>query len=198
MLLQDNIRNVISVAGLLPAFVESIDDADELEILYTKFEGLTKESHSLSKAFTNEIIDIGPLLTGREELLRLLTSINGFVSNLEDICDIITNSKDIKKIKPNYTDELLEISNQIVISITKIREVVFLLSSTPGDIFNLTHEILENTTETEKILRSFVLVVISSKLSHKDMLLLNTINDRFLSIIVNIKSLVTNIRIILL
>ena len=198
MLLQDNIRNVISVAGLLPAFVESIDDADELEILYTKFEGLTKESHSLSKAFTNEIIDIGPLLTGREELLRLLTSINGFVSNLEDICDIITNSKDIKKIKPNYTDELLEISNQIVISITKIREVVFLLSSNPGDIFNLTHEILENTTETEKILRSFVLVVISSKLSHKDMLLLNTINDRFLSIIVNIKSLVTNIRIILL
>ena len=185
MLLQDNIRNVISVAGLLPAFVESIDDADELEILYTKFEGLTKESHSLSKAFTNEIIDIGPLLTGREELLRLLTSINGFVSNLEDICDIITNSKDIKKIKPNYTDELLEISNQLVIS-------------NPGDIFNLTHEILENTTETEKILRSFVLVVISSKLSHKDMLLLNTINDRFLSIIVNIKSLVTNIRIILL
>ena len=198
MLLQDNIRNVISVAGLLPAFVESIDDADELEILYTKFEGLTKESHSLSKAFTNEIIDIGPLLTGREELLRLLTSINGFVSNLEDICDIVTNSKDIKKIKPNYTDELLDISNQIVISITKIREVVFLLSSNPGDIFNLTHEILENTTETEKILRSFVLVVISSKLSHKDMLLLNTINDRFLSIIVNIKSLVTNIRIILL
>ena len=198
MLLQDNIRNVISVAGLLPAVIESIDDTDELEILNTKFLGLTKESHSLSKAFTNEIIDIGPLLTGREELLRLLTSINGFISNLEDICDIVANSKDIKKIKPNYTDELLEISNQLVISITKIREVVFLLSSNPGDIFNLTHEILENTTETEKVLRSFVLVVISSKLSPQDTLLLNTINDRFLSIIVNIKSLVTNIRIILL
>ena len=98
----------------------------------------------------------------------------------------------------NSQISLLEISNQIVISITKIREVVFLLSSNPGDIFNLTHEILENTTETEKILRSFVLVVISSKLSPQDTLLLNTINDRFLSIIVNIKSLVTNIRIILL
>ena len=122
MLLQDNIRNVISVAGLLPAFVESIDDADELEILHTKFLGLTSESHSLSKAFTTEIISIGPLLTGREELLRLLTSINGFISNLEDVCDIVTNSKDIKKIKPNYTDELLEISNQLILSITKIRE----------------------------------------------------------------------------
>ena len=79
MLLQDNIRNVISVAGLLPVFVESIDDADELEILHTKFLGLTNESHSLSKDFTTEIISIGPLLTGREELLRLLTSINGFI-----------------------------------------------------------------------------------------------------------------------
>ena len=104
----------------------------------------------------------------------------------------------LKKIKPIYTDELLEISNQLILSITKIREVVFLLSSNPSDIFNLTHEILEHTTETEKVLRSFILVVISSKLSHTDALLLNTINDRFLSIIVNIKSIVTNIRIILL
>ncbi len=180
LILQDHIRNAVSAANLLPRMVEALmsSDSDEVEELYQELRRVDEESTKVQKSFVGELLSVGPLLTSREELLRLVSMVGSITDSLEGAAYRITHFNVLRSMPKDLLERLLNLAKKVEDTVNSLRECIFLLSYNPSGIIEASKEVALNEEEVDVLYRNLSALSLEAEIPPSLMLAINGVIER--------------------
>jgi uncharacterized protein Yka (UPF0111/DUF47 family) len=180
LILQDHIRNAVSAAKLVPRIVEATisSDYNEVEELYRELRRVDEESARVQKSFVGELLSVGPLLTSREELLRLVSMVGSITDSLEGAAYRITHFHVLRSAPRDLLERLLGLAKKVEDTVNSLRECIFLLSYNPSGIVEAGKDVALNEGEVDMLYRALSTMSLEAKIPPSLMLAINEVINR--------------------
>ncbi|NIM45786.1 MAG: DUF47 family protein, partial [Nitrososphaeria archaeon] len=180
LILQDHIRNAVSVAEYLPQMVEALisDDNSRVEEFYESIKRIDDNSITIEKSLFDELVGVGPLLSSREELIRLVNTVSTVINSLEGSAYRITYFTRLRTAPRAILEKLLELSRKVAETVNSLRECVFLLSYNPSGILSASKRVADNEVEVDTIYRSLSVETLMSSLPANELVSINEVINR--------------------
>lgn len=165
--LQDLARKVSSVASLIPRMMDSVVQGDEgkLEEHYMEVKQLDKEAELAKKDLISALIKTGPILSGRDELLRLVSTVASLMDALEAAAFRITYFKQLKNVPKEMLGKLTNLSKKVSEIVSLLRECIYLLGYNPRGISAVGRKLVKKEQEIDELHRGLEMEILESKVN---------------------------------
>ena len=182
MILQEHMRNAVTVAGIIPQMIDLIissdDEDDQVEELYQRVKKVDEDSVAIEKGFVSELMSVGPLLTSREELLRLVSMVGAVIDSIEGSAYRIVYFKRLRSSPKEFLEKMKVLSEKVLETINSLRECIFLLSYNPAGIMEASKKVVKAESEVDHIYRSLSGESLEADLSSAQLLSINEVISR--------------------
>jgi len=128
---QDQIRKVLQGVRELTAMVDDLASGKKPEDMgdgLVRIRGLKEEAAGLKRELLKELAEVGMLLIGREDMLRLVTQINEIVQMSEEtafrVSEIVRKQIELDE---EIREDFLNIAKNVLRAVTNLRETIFSL-----------------------------------------------------------------------
>ncbi len=178
--LQDHVRSAVTVAGYLPQMLKALGDSEyeTVEKLYKKVKVIDENSRGVEKGFLRELLSVGPLLTSRDELIRLISSVSSIIDSLEGSAYRIAFFSNLRKLPKNILEETDELARKAYETVVALRECIFLLSFNPDGIMEASKKVVASESNADEAYRSLATEILGLDLKAADLLAINDVVTR--------------------
>jgi len=178
--LQDHVRSAVTVAGYLPQMLKALADSEyeTVEKLYKKVKVIDENSRGVEKGFLQELLSVGPLLTSRDELIRLISSVSSIIDSLEGSAYRIAFFSNLRKLPKNILEETDELARKAYETVVALRECIFLLSYNPDGIMEASKKVVASESNADEAYRSLATEILGLDLKAADLLAINDVVTR--------------------
>lgn len=178
--LQDHVRSAVTVAGYLPQMLKALGDSEyeTVEKLYKKVKVIDENSRGVEKGFLRELLSVGPLLTSRDELIRLISSVSSIIDSLEGSAYRIAFFSNLRKLPKNILEETDELARKAYETVAALRECIFLLSYNPDGIMEASKKVVASESNADEAYRSLATEILGLDLKAADLLAINDVVTR--------------------
>lgn len=178
--LQDHVRSAVTVAGYLPQMLKALGDSEyeTVEKLYKKVKVIDENSRDVEKGFLRELLSVGPLLTSRDELIRLISSVSSIIDSLEGSAYRIAFFSNLRKLPKNILEETDELARKAYETVVALRECIFLLSFNPDGIMEASKKVVASESNADEAYRSLATEILGLDLKAADLLAINDVVTR--------------------
>jgi len=172
-ILQDETNKILNLSRELAIMTDAIIQENEEGIREStdKMSLIENDIMVLKKQITREVIEIGSLMTYREDLLRtayFIDEISGYISGIS----FRLSNIEPKIIKINFEIEVKEMVDIIINILFKINEMSRTLTIKPENTIELTNEIQRIEMEVNKKYRKQTIKALDLITSQEDLFLL--------------------------
>ncbi|MFQ5710631.1 MAG: DUF47 domain-containing protein [Candidatus Geothermarchaeales archaeon] len=180
LILQEHIRNAVSVAGYLPQMVEALisNDDNKVEEFYVNVKKIDDSTVRIEKTIFSELMGVGPLLSSREELIRLVSTVSNVINSLEGSAYRIAYFTNLRSAPRGILEKILALSQKVAETVNALRECIFLLSYNPSGIPGAAKKLSENEVEVDRLYRSLSVESLGMKLSANELVSINEVINR--------------------
>ena len=130
--LQDLARSVATATSVLVSLIENVSQNRTTKEMYNKIKTLDLEAREIKRNLINTLMKTGPILTGRDELIRLVSSLGAIIDFVEAAAYRAVNYKSFKKLPSPVMENIKSLSKSVAEIISSLRECVFLMASNPA------------------------------------------------------------------
>ena len=178
--LQDHVRSAVTVAGYLPQMLKALGDSEyeTVEKLYKKVKVIDENSRGVEMGFLRELLSVGPLLTSRDELIRLISSVSSIIDSLEGSAYRIAFFSNLRKLPKNILEETDELARKAYETVVALRECIFLLSYNPDGIMEASKKVVASESNADEAYRSLATEILGLDLKAADLLAINDVVTR--------------------
>jgi uncharacterized protein Yka (UPF0111/DUF47 family) len=171
-ILQDETNKILNLSRELAIMTDAIIQENEEGIREStdKMSLIENDIMVLKKQITREVIEIGSLMTYREDLLRtayFIDEISGYISGIS----FRLSNIEPKIIKINFEIEVKEMVDIIINILFKINEMSRTLTIKPENTIELASEIQRIESEVDKKYRELTIKALDKINSQKDLIL---------------------------
>jgi len=165
ILLQDLARVISTAAGMIPMIISLMGkgEIENLEKEYGRIKELDMKAEDIKRNVINTLTKIGPILSSRDELIRLVSSLGSIMDLLEATAFRITYYNKIRDIPKDILEKLLVLSKEITEIISSLRECVFLMGYNPSRISDVGRKMVEKELQIDRIRRNLELRILNDE-----------------------------------
>lgn len=173
---QDHIRKVLQGVRELTAMVDDFAsdmNPEGVSDWLVRIRGLKEEAAGLKRGLLKELAEVGMLLMGREDMLRLVTQVNEIVKLSEEaafrISEIVRKKIGLDK---EIREGFLNIAKNVLRAVTNLRETIFSLKYGREKTIQLAGNVEIAEYVVDEIYRDLDMKIIDTKMDVNSKLLL--------------------------
>ena len=176
---QDQIRKVLQGVRELTAMVDDLASGKKPEDMgdgLVRIRGLKEEAAGLKRELLKELAEVGMLLIGREDMLRLVTQINEIVQMSEETAFRVSEilRKEIE-LDEAIREDFLNIAKNVLRAVTNLRETIFSLKYGREKTIELAGNVEIAEYVVDEIYRNLDMKIIDAKMDVNYKLLLREV-----------------------
>lgn len=176
---QDQIRKVLQGVRELTAMVDDLASGKKPEDMgdgLVRIRGLKEEAAGLKRELLKELAEVGMLLIGREDMLRLVTQINEIVQMSEEtafrVSEIVRKQIELDE---EIREDFLNIAKNVLRAVTNLRETIFSLKYGREKTIELAGNVEIAEYVVDEIYRNLDMKIIDAKMDVNYKLLLREV-----------------------
>lgn len=162
--LQDLARSVATATSVLVSLIENVSQNKTTKEMYNKIKTLDLEAREIKRNLINTLMKTGPILTGRDELIRLVSSLGAIIDFVEAAAYRAVNYKSFKKLPSPVMENIKSLSKSVAEIISSLRECVFLMASNPARVNDVGRRVIEKESEIDELYRTLELQLLNGDL----------------------------------
>lgn len=152
--LQDFSRKMVEISGMvIRIFDSTIEDNEDLNLIYREVKKLDKEAAELQKVITSEILRSKPYLPNSEAIYTLV-AVMGDIINSIDGAGYRASHLSIETLSKEYIEDLRDIALKVHEEIDAFREAIYLLAYNPASLRTAIDRIYSLEQDVDDVYRS--------------------------------------------
>jgi predicted phosphate transport protein (TIGR00153 family) len=179
---QDHLRKVLEVARKITQMVDSFakGDRESAQQLFTEILKMEEEVDAARRMVTQELAEIGGVLTSREDFLRFTNQANEIADFCEGIGFRLLEIMDKGwKVPSDIKDGLMKLSEGMFEAVTKLRETAMTLNYSSSKALEKAREVEVAERVMDDLYRELEIKIISSRMEIPVLLLLRDVTELF-------------------
>jgi len=154
------------------------DIDNKVKELYEGVKKINISSNELERNILKELIGVGPLLSSREEVIRLVSVVGQIVNDLEGAAYRIAYYEILRNAPKELINKMHNLAEKVVQTVNSLRECIYLLSYNPSGILEAAKKVVENEIDVDDIYRSISVESLSKNLQANELISINEIINR--------------------
>jgi predicted phosphate transport protein (TIGR00153 family) len=179
---QDHLRKVLEVVRKVTQMVDSFakGDRESAQQFFTEILKMEEEVDAARRMVSQELAEIGGVLTSREDFLRFTNQANEIADFCEGIGFRLLEIMDKGwKVPPDIKDGLMKLSEGMFEAVTKLRETAMTLNYSSSKALEKAREVEVAERVMDDLYRELEIKIISSHMEIPVLLLLRDVTQLF-------------------
>lgn len=164
ILMQDLARGVHTAANALNLIARPTRNRKEVEEVYEKIRSYNADLKAKKKQLISTLMKTGPILTGRDKLIRLVGGLSAMMDGIEAVAFRLVHYDKLRRLPRDLEEGIASILEKLSDAISYIRECIFLMGSNPARVNDVSDRIIKKEAEIDETYRRLELELFNTDL----------------------------------